>query len=135
MVVLSRRSNCDITVPIEVQVRDGRDGHPKTRVLSWRGAAEESMLVQYALQKGENMLQSRTAGRNELSTWRVSTALQIPGYLGDGEDVDPAFLFLQLAHEHRRPDQQEVRHSISVHIQRAEDAPEVGANLREHPCL
>lgn len=60
----------------------------------------------------------------------ASQQMQIPGYLGDGEDVDPAFLFLQLAHEHRRPDQQEVRHSISVHIQRAEDAPEVGANLR-----
>lgn len=71
------------------------------------------------------MLEYSTARGTELSTWLISTALQTLGYLGDREDVDPAFLFLQLVHEHRCPDQQEVCHSIFVHIQRAEDAPEV----------
>lgn len=52
-------------------------------------------------------------------------------YLGDREDVDPAFLFLHLTHEHRRPDQQQVCHAISVHIHRAQDAPEVRPDLRQ----
>lgn len=77
------------------------------------------------------MLGYSTAGGTELPTWRISTVLQTLGYLGDGEDVHPAFLFLQLAHEHWCPDQQEVCYSISVHIQRAEDTPKVGPNLRE----
>lgn len=131
MVVLERRPNYNIAVPVEVQIRDGGDSHPKTRVLSWRGAAEEPLLIQYALQKGDDMLEYSTAGGTESLTWLISTALQTSGYLGDREDIDPAFLFLQLAHEHRRPYQQEVCHSISVHIQRAEDAPEVRPDLRE----
>lgn len=52
-------------------------------------------------------------------------------HLGDGEDVDSAFLLLLPAHEHGGADQQEVRHAVLVHVQRAQHAAEVGANLGE----
>ncbi len=50
-------------------------------------------------------------------------------YLSDREEVNPAFLSLQLAHEHGCTNQQEVRHSISVHVQGAQNASKVRANL------
>ena len=50
-------------------------------------------------------------------------------YLGDREEVDPALLSLQIAHEHGRTDQQEVRHLVFVHVQGAQDASKVGPDL------
>lgn len=52
-------------------------------------------------------------------------------YLGDREDVHPAYFFLQPAHEHGRADQQEVRHIVFVHVQGAQHAPKVRPNLGE----
>lgn len=52
-------------------------------------------------------------------------------YLGDREDVHPAYFFLQPVHEHGRADQQEVRHPVSVHVQGAQHAPKVRPNLGE----
>ena len=54
-----------------------------------------------------------------------------PAYLGDGEEVDPALLLLHRAHEHRRAHQQEVRRPVAVHVQRAQGAAEVGADLKQ----
>lgn len=50
-------------------------------------------------------------------------------YLCNGEDVNPAFFSLQLAHEHGGTNQQEVCHPISVHVQGAQDTSKVWPNL------
>lgn len=52
-------------------------------------------------------------------------------YLGDREDVHPAYFFLQPAHQHGSTNQQEVRHTVSVHVQGAQHTPKVRPNLGE----
>lgn len=52
-------------------------------------------------------------------------------YLGDREEVHPAFFSLLLTHEHGRTYQQEVCHLVIVHVQRAQNASEIGSNLGE----
>ena len=61
---------------------------------------------------------------------RVKKSRAQRAYLGDGEEVDPALLLLQLAHKHGRSHQQEVRRAVPVHVQRAQGAAEVGADLK-----
>lgn len=65
----------------------------------------------------------------------MSVCLSVPpaveSHLGDREDVDPAFLLLLPAHEHGGAHQEKVRHPVFVHVQGAQHAAEVGANLGE----